>query len=232
MNKLPKIVVPQHIAWIPDGNRRKAARDGISIEDAYLLGAAKGVEVVGWCRELGVKHWTGFASSHENILKRAPEEFLPFFSGGLQFCREMAKIPSITLHIFGDIAGISAAIPSDWKDEVLELQRQGRPEGEFVVHVGINYSATADLVALANNARRNHEDIMAVGLNDLLLSAGIPDVELLVRPGGKRRLSGFLPYQLRYAEFYFLRGLWADFSRADFDRALKWFARQDRNFGE
>ncbi len=224
--------IPKHIAFIPDGNRRKAIRDGISIQDTYLVGAKKGLEVIGWCRELGVKHWTGFGASHENILKRSHEYMIPFFGGTLQLCLDVAKIPGVTLHIFGDIVGISNAIPSDYKREFLKLQRQGRPEGKFVVHVGINYSASADLRAFAGNARRTTQDVMSVGLHDLLMSAGVPDVDLLVRTGGKQRLSGFLTYQLRYSELYFLPELWSDFSRANFDRALEWYAEQDRNFGE
>ena len=145
-------MVPKHIAVIPDGNRRKAVRDGISLKDAYLIGAKKGLEVVGWCREIGAQHWTGFGASHENILKRPHEQIISMFGGSLKLCQEVAKIPGVTLHIFRDVAGISTAIPPDWKEEFLELQHKGQREGEFVVHVGINYSATIDLQELVINA--------------------------------------------------------------------------------
>ena len=225
-------MIPRHIAFIPDGNRRKAVRDGISIRDTYLIGAQKGLEIIGWCREVGVKHWTGFGASHENILRRPQEQIVGMFGGALKLCRDIAKTQGLTLHVFGDIAGINASFPPGWKEEFLEFQRQGQPEGEFVVHVGVNYSASADLRTLVSNARRNAKDIMAVGLHDMLMSAGVPDVELLIRTGGRQRLSGFLPHQLRYAELYFLPALWSDFSRKDLDNALGWFAEQDRNFGE
>lgn len=225
-------MVPKHIAFIPDGNRRRARRDGISIEDAYFLAAEKGVEVVDWCHELGVEHVSAFGASHENVTIRSVEQILAMFGGVLQFCHEVTKITSATLHVFGDVKGISATIPSDWKQQLLEFQRCGRPEGKFVVHLGINYSASTDLAALASNARRNAQDVMAVDFHDLLLSAGVPDVELLVRTGGMQRLSGFLPHQLRYAELYFCQGLWSDFSKYELEQALEWFVQQKRTFGE
>jgi undecaprenyl diphosphate synthase len=225
-------MTPRHIAFIPDGNRRKATRDGISVRDTYLIGAQKGLEIIGWCREVGVKHWTGFGASHENVLKRPQEQIVAMFGGALKLCQEITKIQGLKLHVFGDIAGINASFPPSWKEEFLEFQRQGQLEGEFVVHVGVNYSASADLRTLASNARRNTKDIMAVGLHDMLMSAGVPDVELLIRTGGRQRLSGFLPHQLGYAELYFLPVLWSEFSREDLNHALEWFAEQDRNFGE
>ena len=75
------------------------------------------------------------------------------------------------------------------------------------------------------------EDIDEQALSDCLYTAGLPDVDLLIRTSGEMRLSGFLLYQCAYAEFEFPETLWPDFTLEDYHRALEVFASRDRRFG-
>lgn len=197
--------------------------------DAYLIGAERGVRVVKWCRELGVRHWSVFGTSCENMLKRPQEQVEALYCGILRFCEEAFRLPGVTLHIFGNIAEIPISLPG--RTGFLELHHASRTDGDLVVHVGLNYAGSVDVMksmVAAWQAGRND-----FGVPDgLILSAGVPNVDLLIRTGGHQRLSGFIPLHLQYAELWFEECLWADLTDEALHRAFRWYAEQDRTFGE
>lgn len=223
------VVVPAHVGIIPDGNRRFATRAGITKDEAYLLGAARAVEAVRWCRAAGVAHVSAFGVSQENIALRPRDEVCGLHTALLHFCEEVRRVPGVTLHVFGEPEKLPDFIPE--RAALAALQRPDERGGTGpVVHIGVNYSSRAELAAVARALGGG------AALNDAperyLLSAGVPPVDLVVRTGGQQRLSGFLPLQTAYAELWFTDTLWPAVGHAEFMRALAWYAHQERRLGE
>jgi undecaprenyl diphosphate synthase len=94
-------MVPRHLAVIPDGSRRWARTQGLSIEEAYRAGACKALEVVRWCSDAGVEHLSAFGSSRENIEHRRREEIAAIHAAIGRFCTEVQAIPGVALRVFG-----------------------------------------------------------------------------------------------------------------------------------
>jgi undecaprenyl diphosphate synthase len=215
------VSVPAHIGIIPDGNRRYGRRVGIAVGDAYLVGAAKAVLAVRWCRLAGVRHVSAFGVSQENIALRSRAEVMVLHEALLQFCRDVGDLPGVALHLFGDAEGLPELITA--RTEFAAMQRRSPRPADCVVHVGVNYSSRAELRRLTGVDGSNERS---------LLSHGVPDVDLVIRTGGQRRLSGFLPYQTAHAELWFTDTLWPELDEKEFHRALEWYACQERRFGE
>ncbi len=202
-------MVPKHIAIIPDGNRRYAKTHNLSQLACYTMALDQVEDTVSWLQSLGVYHLSAYAASGENVTNRSQLELIAVFEAVLRFCRKIAALPGVQLHLFGKVEDLPGWVPS--RQELLGWNTYSESEA-FTVHFGLNYS----------------------GLDDFSPeppSALVPPVDLLVRTGGQQRLSGFLPKQTQYAELWFTDTLWPAFDRAEFTRALDWFSEQKRNFG-
>jgi len=224
-------MIPTHVGIVPDGNRRYARGVGLSKADAYRLAARKAVEVIGWCLDLGVEHVSAFGVSQENIALRPREEIEVLHDALLRFCEDVSALPDVRLHLFGDIDGLPRDITASARLVALSERTDTGP-ARLVAHVGINYSAQAEVDHVLRAVRSHGADAVALSPGQYLLSAGVPPVDLVVRTGGQQRLSGFLPFQTAYAELWFTETLWPEIARPEFEHAVAWYGRQERRMGE
>lgn len=227
MDESPRI--PRHLALIPDGNRRYARAHGIPVPEGYMIGLDKIVETVSWLRDKGVRHVTGWAASHENVLQRPRAELMGVFAAVNKFLDGLLEIPGVGIHIFGDLDSLPDWVPG--RSRLLEM-RHGHEEGEMTVHLALNYSGSDETGVLMAAVAEHGLEAVAAHPEDYLLSRGVPPIDLLVRTGGQQRLSGFLPFQAGYAELWFLNKLWPELSTEDMEEAFAWYATQQRNFGK
>ena len=138
----------------------------------------------------------------------------------------------IKMKIFGDIGKLPPELQKlvEKTDEI-----SSRYEG-FQANICLNYGGRDEIV---NAARRYAQDLAEgkaaelteASFSDYMYSAGIPDPDLLIRPGGEQRISNFLLWQCAYAEFYFTDVLWPDFTPEELDKAIAEFHRRDRRYG-
>jgi short-chain Z-isoprenyl diphosphate synthase len=224
-------MIPKHVGIVPDGNRRYARSVGLSKADAYQLAAHKAVEVIGWCLDLGVEHVSAFGVSQENIALRPPDEVEVLHGALLRFCEDVSLLPDVRLHLFGDLDGSPRDITASPRLLALSERTDTGP-ARLVVHVGVNYSALAEVGQVLRAVRSHGAEVVALNPAGHLLSAGVPAVDLVVRSGGQQRLSGFLPFQTAYAELWFTETLWPEIGRPEFERAVAWYGRQERRMGE
>ncbi len=205
------IRVPNHISFIPDGNRRYAKVKKIPLGEAYRMGAQRVLEAAGWARDRGVRHVSFFGISHDNVEKRTEVELEEVQAAALLFC-DLAAENNLRIHAFGDLNAFkNDARRAPLYKRLMMFENTPRGDDEFVIHVAANYSGELD----GNRA----------------YSAGVPDVDLMIRTGGYQRLSGFLPMQHGYAEQYYSPVLWPQYTERLFGDAIHWFKNQDRNFG-
>jgi undecaprenyl diphosphate synthase len=218
------------VAVIPDGNRRWAAQHGLTVRDGYRAGVRTGLDVVRWCLEAGVAHVSAFGSSQENLAHRSLEQVMAIHEAVRALCAEAADIPGVVVHVFGAPERLPASVPD--RAELIRLAHLAPRGGRLVLHVGVGYSATDELLALADAVRRLGVEAMEQDPHRVLSCASVPPVDLVIRTGARSRLSGFLPLQSARAELYFLPTLWPALTHDDFADVLARYAVHDRRPGE
>lgn len=198
--------LPRHIGFIPDGNRRWAAERDMAKEDGYAHGIAPGLQLYAACEECGIEEISIFCFTKDNI-KRPAAQTARFKAASLAFAQEIIARGAAVL-VMGDER--STHFPPE-----LTGYRERRGTG-MKVNLLINYGWEWDLAGLRGDGLR---------------SAEISRLDLIVRWGGGRRLSGFLPVQSVYADFHVCDPFWPDYEPTHFDDALAWYAQQDRTLG-
>ena len=226
--------VPRHIAIILDGNGRWAKKRGLPRTAGHAAGAEAFRRIATYCKNIGVDYLTVYAFSTENW--RRPEgevsTIMKLLGRYLHEAIDTMERDHIRMKVFGDVAGLSPELRA-LVDRTDEISR--RYEG-FQANICLNYGGRDEIV---HAARRYAEDYAAgkaaaldeAGFAGYLYSAGIPDPDLLIRPGGEQRLSNFLLWQCAYAEFYFTDVLWPDFTPEELDKAIAVFRSRDRRYG-
>lgn len=227
--------LPRHIAIILDGNGRWAKKRGLPRTAGHAAGAETFRKIATYCKNIGVDYLTVYAFSTENW-KRPPEEVKTIMKLLDKYLREAISTmekDKIRMCVFGDTTALSPGLQAEIArtNEISE-----RYEG-FQANICINYGGRDEII---HAARRYAEDFAAgrvtgelteEGFSSYLYSAGIPDPELLIRPGGELRVSNFLLWQCAYSEFYFTDVLWPDFTSKELDKAIAAFQSRDRRFG-
>lgn len=227
--QVDKSRLPRHIAIIMDGNGRWAKKRGLPRTAGHKVGAETFRKIALQCKALGVEYLTIYAFSTENW-KRPAEEVSTLMSLLKKYMQEAIDTmerDKMKLRFFGDLSALSP--------ELQDLARRAnavadRVEG-FQANLCINYGGRDEILHAAKLCAAAGEEMTEENLEKYLYSAGIPDPELIIRPGGELRLSNFLLWQCAYSEFYFCDTLWPDFGEKDLDEAIVAYQQRDRRFG-
>ena len=227
--QVDKSRLPRHIAIIMDGNGRWAKKRGLPRTAGHKVGAETFRKIALYCKALGVEYLTIYAFSTENW-KRPAEEVSTLMSLLKKYMQEAIDTmerDQMKLRFFGDLSALSPELQAlaHKANEVAD-----RVEG-FQANLCINYGGRDEILHAARECAAAGEEMTEENLERHLYSAGIPDPELIIRPGGELRLSNFLLWQCAYSEFYFCDTLWPDFGERDLDEAIVAFQQRDRRFG-
>lgn len=215
--------LPGHIGIMMDGNRRWARRRGLPSEMGHSRGADVFKERAYDLAEMGVKQATFFAFSTENLKRRADEVngLMRLFESRLDGLKKMAA-NSIRLIFIGDL--------SIFSDKLVRKAEEAMKETEnnkgLICRVALNYGGRAEIIRAFGNAGGG--ELSEESFADYLCA---PDVDLIIRTGGERRLSNFMLWQSAYAELYFTDTLWCDFTKEELCKALGDYAKRNRRFG-
>lgn len=210
--------IPYHIGIIPDGNRRWAEGKGLSKEDGYDSGIDPGVELFKLCQQVGIKEITYYGFTADNT-KRPTTQRIAFTQACLKAVKLLSK-EDASLLVVGNTR--SRMFP---KELLPYTTRQTFGEGGIKVNFLVNYSWKWDLDHLKQSNSKSNNIAKQIETYD------IERVDLVIRWGGRRRLSGFLPVQSIYADFYVLDDYWPDFKPNHFYEALDWYNKQDITLG-
>jgi undecaprenyl diphosphate synthase len=213
--------LPKHVGLIPDGNRRWAKAQGLHPGDGYAEGVKRGIEMLDECIDLGIEEVSVYGFTTDNT-KRPADQKEKFQTACAEFAAAAMK-RDVSLMVLGDSE--SVAFPRELRDYANRRLGEGKLKINLLVNYGWNWDLqTAVTRSAATGARRSE-------FTSLLGSAGVSRIDLIVRWGGCRRLSGFLPVQSVYADFYVIDDLWPDFQVEQFYDALRWYSAQDQTLG-
>ncbi len=227
--------LPRHIAIIMDGNGRWAKKRGLPRTAGHAAGAQTFRRVATYCKNLGLHYVTVYAFSTENW-KRPPEEvaaIMGLLEKYLGEAIEKMERDGIRLKFFGDTSVLSDRLRGLIRETDGITAHLGRT---FQANVCVNYGGRDEIVraarAWAQRVSAGADDSLDEdGFAALLDSGGIPDPELIIRPGGEKRISNFLLWQSAYSELVFTDTLWPDFGENDINAAIAEYARRSRRFG-
>jgi undecaprenyl diphosphate synthase len=198
--------LPRHVGFIPDGNRRWAVQHGLTKEQGYANGIAPGIALFEACKRLGIEEVSVFGFTQDNT-HRPQAQAQQFRAACVTFALEIFERGAALL-VVGDDQ--SPQFPP-------QLSRFRQRQGEGIkVNFLVNYGWEWDLSGLAEGRLR---------------SGDVSRLDLIVRWGGGRRLSGFLPVQSVYADLFVVDAFWPDFEPSHLDRALRWLEQQDPTLG-
>lgn len=211
--------IPRHVGFIPDGNRRWAEARGAPKRDGYPVGVGPGLALVDLCRKIGIEEISVYGFTKENV-RRPADQVRAFRAACVEFARRAVE-RGAALHVIGDDG--SALFPDE-----LRPYAKKRGDGDILLNLLVNYGWQWDLSA---GAKVNGNASRPASVSNALASRLASRVDLVVRWGGRRRLSGFLPVQCAYADIYVVDTLWPDMQDDDFIDALHWYAEQDVTLG-
>lgn len=224
--------VPLHVAIVMDGNGRWAKGRGLPRTAGHKAGADAVRRVLTAARDTGVKYLTLFAFSTENWSR--PETEVSTLMGLLrQYLRgEGAELHKNNVRL--RVVGFRDRMPADVVRTIEQIEHLTEKNTGAVLTLAIDYGGRADIVQAVKrivDAGLPADAIDETVLNAFLLTAGLPDPDLIIRTSGEQRVSNFLLWQGAYAEFYFTDTLWPDFDETAFAAALAAFAGRERRFG-
>ncbi len=226
--------IPQHIAIIMDGNRRWARSKGLPDIRGHEKGTDILEEVVEAAEGLGVKAITVYALSTENIKERAKREVLGLFNlirRGYHIKLKKMMQRGVRISILGEMQGLPGTI----KRLIEQVKKTYIKNESIKLNIALNYGGKRELVEAVKDLIKEGIDVSKLNektIEKYLYTNGQPDPELVIRTGGRSRLSNFLLWQTAYSEFYFTKTLWPDFDKKEFKKALAWYQEQKRNFGK
>lgn len=213
--------LPNHIGIIPDGNRRWAQKNGIQKKDGYDYGIKPGLELYNECLKLGIKEITLYGFTMDNT-KRPADQTKAFQKACVNAVLNLTKYDAELL-IVGNTD--TPMFPNELLPYTLRRLKFGK--GLIKVNFLVNYGWNWDL----NYSSMNKQVKANKNTSIRIASSDISRIDLIIRWGGRRRLSGFLPVQSIYADFYVLDELWPDFKVEHLYSALNWYQSQDITLG-
>ena len=222
--------VPKHVAIIMDGNGRWAKKRFLPRTVGHGAGMKTMIELAKRAKERGVKYFTVYALSSEN-LSRPKDELEGLFNLIREyFTKNLKEVyeSNSAVKIIGDIS----ALPPDCAKVLEDSEKNSPKDADFTIIFAINYGSRPEIIRAVNTAVERGGKVDANTFSTLLYTDGIPDPDLVIRTGGEIRLSNFLLWQAAYAELYFTDVLFPDFTPKKLDKALDEYAKRDRRFGK
>ncbi len=196
---------PAHIGIIPDGNRRWATQNGLKKENGYEHGLLPGLELLRAAQRRGVKELTYYGFTVDNC--KRPKEQVDAFKDACRKAVELIEKENASVYVCGNTN--SGCFP---KQLLPYTVKKDSSKEKTRVNFLVNYGWEWDM-------------------KNGWLSRDIPRIDMVIRWGGMRRLSGFLPLQTVYSDFYVIDDLWPAFRESHLNDALEWYARQDITLG-
>lgn len=224
--------LPQHVAFIMDGNGRWAERRGLPRLEGHQAGVEKIRPIIKRLNKHGIGYVTLYAFSTENWERPEDEVsgLLHLLEGVIdKEARELHKNGVKIRHV-GRLGGLPPGLQKSISEAVkLTENNQGMTLG-----VAFNYGGRMEIMEAARRLMAEKvppQDIDEKLFGEYLYTAGFPDVDLVIRTGGEVRTSNFLIWQAAYSEYYFTPVLWPDFGEEDLEKALLTYSRRQRRFG-
>lgn len=230
-----KLKVPNHLAFIVDGNGRWAEKMGKGRSEGHLAGFINLKKIIKYAYSKDIKYLSAFLFSTENF-KRSEQEvsfIMGLFTSKLKDILDLCHEEKIRVVFSGRKENLSKKVL-----EVIEkIEKETFVYKDRLFNICFNYGGRAEIIDASKKIARDYSlgnidlDKLDEELFNSYLYQELPPIDLMIRTSGEERLSNFMLWQCSYAEFYFPRVLFPDFDEEEFDKAILEFTKRDRRFG-
>lgn len=228
--------IPRHIAIVLDGNRRYAKKIGLQPWKGHELGIKKLEQLLKWCSELGIKELTLYSFSTENFKRTKREKDFLFGLFRREFGNMKYRKDIFNNKIRINVIGRIWMLPRGVRKAMLDITEKTKNHKNFTVNFAMAYGGRQEITDAVRaiikkiadkklNPGRVNENTIA---KNLYLKS---EPELVIRPGGEKRMSNFLLWQSSYSELFFIDKLWPEFTKNDLIKCIREFNMRDRRFG-
>ncbi len=228
--------IPKHIGIIMDGNGRWAKRRGLKRSDGHRAGAKTLEDITDYCSKIGVKFLTVYAFSTENW-KRDKAEVDAIMELIYEYMSNMENLiggKDCRIRVIGDRSRLSDKLNA----KILEVEDYTKDRTGPTLNIALNYGGRDEILRAARLAAQavSEGKITADGIDEkymssLMYTGDNPEVDLIIRPSGEKRLSNFLLWQCAYSEFWFSNTCWPDFTPKHMKIAIAEYQKRNRRFG-
>ena len=231
-------IIPEHIAFIMDGNGRWATQRGLSRSEGHKAGTEALDRMISYAYSIGVKNITFYAFSTENW-RRSADEVAALMSILTKWLGIMIKrfndgkddvYRNTKVNFIGDMKALNAL----QRNKIADIEKKSvETENKMTLNLAVNYGGRAEIVHAVNEftSKNPGKKITEKDICDNIYTAGQPDPDLIIRTGGEMRLSNFLLWQASYAEYYSSPTLWPEFDSKCLDEAILEYNKRTRKFG-
>ena len=217
------------VGIIMDGNRRWAKAHDRPVFEGHSEGYKKLQEVLGWARDDGVHHLVAYAFSTENWQR--PEQEVRYLMKLFRFILENETKKMLDERVRVRFIGEKLRFSEDMREMMDKMEKATATKYDITLHLLMSYGGRAEIAAAARAAAEGGE-IDEDSLAHHLWTTEMPDPDIIIRTGGEKRLSNFLPWQSVYSELFFTDTFWPDFTKEEFDSILAEFALRERRHGK
>jgi undecaprenyl diphosphate synthase len=221
-------VLPKHVAFIMDGNRRWAKRNKLTAFQGHQKGLERAKEVIDECRRLQLSCVTlwGFSTENWKRSRREVSYLMRLFERYLQgHIDELHKNNVVIFHI-----GRKDRLPSRLMKILSDAEKLTGKNTGMVLQLAIDYGGRDEILRAVSKISRKRS-CSEKDFRVLLDTVGSPDPDLIVRTSGEMRLSGFLIWQGAYSELYFTKKCFPEFTTSELHKAFKEYEKRKRNYG-
>ena len=229
LSEIKSAQIPAHIAIIMDGNGRWAKQRNLPRTSGHKEGLEVAKKIVKAAKEVGVKYITLYTFSTENW-KRTQDEvgyLMGLIKNHLRAEFKFYKENDIRVKHIGNLSGL----PQDIQNEINSTVEECKDFNSLTVVLAINYGGKDEISRAINKAKSENKEINENNFTEFFDLPEIPDVDLIIRTGGEKRLSNFLLWHGAYAELDFVDTLWPDYNEECFYQSIKEFQKRNRRFG-
>ena len=213
-----------------DGNGRWAKKRVLPRIAGHSQGLQSAQNIVKLSIQRKIKYLTLFTFSTENWDRPAEEVkgLLKLIDESVRKASDQIFNNNIVINFLGD----NKVFPKNLQKQLNSLEKKCAKNNGLVLNIALNYGGRAEIVRAVNKLIKiDQKRVSEKNIADNLDTAGMPNVDLLIRTGGEKRISNFLLWQIAYAELFFIDTLWPDFSEKHFIEALDWYQKRQRKFG-
>mgnify|MGYP001375303159 FL=1 len=237
LKDINKSNIPKHVAVIMDGNGRWAKKRGLKRENGHREGRKSVRKIIECCVELGIKNLTLYAFSTENWNR--PKLEIDFLMQ-LLFLSLKGELKTLNKNnIKFETIGNLDRLPKKISNYLGKVKLKTRYNSKLTLTLALSYGSRNEIVnvvrELSDKVKNNiisSKNIDETVINDHLYTRNLPDVDLLIRTSGEKRISNFLLWQIAYSELYFTKKLWPDFRKKDLYKAIISYQNRERRFGK
>ena len=219
-----------HVAIIMDGNGRWALNRRKSRNYGHQQGLRTIEKIVDYSIKEKISYLTLFTFSSENWKRPKTEVNFLFKLLENYFKKNLLKVIKNGIKV--KIIGNKSKLASNLKKIIKLAENKTKKNKKISLQLALNYGSKDEIINSLKNIIKKKQKITTKNFEQNLYTAGFPDPDILIRTGGKKRLSNFLLWQMAYTEIFFIDKMWPDFNKSDLKKILNKFRNIKRNFGK